>query len=107
MPEYQIYFDTQAGEKEYRIDIYEDGLLATKAAPEYREREFSDLVNTTELTNGVIDLDTFRQFATPILQFTNAKGCRHYVSITDKSENAYKAATLTIEDYFYKYVNRS
>lgn len=90
----------------FSIVILEDGLLISKAAPEYRNSEYKNLANTAQLTSGLLNLDSFRSLAEPLLEHSDSLGCRHYVSITDKSENAYKS-TLTIEDYFYKYVNRT
>ena len=76
------------------------------AAPAYRKPEFDGLVNAHRLTEERISLPTFEALAAPILAQTNSQNCRHYVRITDRSENAYKH-TLTIEDYFYKFVNRT
>jgi len=90
----------------FNVVIRDDGLVFSSAAPDYRMREYVDLVNTAALTAKLTDLATFETLAKPILDLTNAKGCRHYVSITDRSKNEYKA-TLTIEDYFYKFVNRT
>jgi hypothetical protein len=89
----------------FNIEILDDGLLISAAAPDHRLQEYRALPNTNHLTSGLIDLEMFKRLALPILQVTESRECRHYVSITDKSENAYKS-TLTIEDYFYKYVNR-
>lgn len=97
----------ETGHIEYLFDIVitDSGLLLTSAAPEYRRQEFDDLINTDRLTAGRISLDIFETLAAPILALTNGQDCRHYVRITDRSENSYKF-TLTIEGYFYKFVNR-
>jgi len=97
----------ETGDIEYLFDIIitDTGLLLTSAAPDYRRQEFDALVNTDDLTRGRISLSTFETLAAPILEQTNGQNCRHYVRITDRSESSYKF-TLTIEDYFYKFVNR-
>lgn len=98
----------ETGNIEYLFDIVitDTGLLLTSAAPDYRRQEFDALINTDRLIRGHINLSTFETLAAPILVVTNDQDCRHYVRITDRSESSYKL-TLTIEDYFYKFVNRS
>lgn len=98
----------ETGNIEYLFDIVisDEGLQLTPAAPDYRRQEFDALINTDRLTGNRISLGTFETLAAPILTVTNGQDCRHYVRITDRSENSYKF-TLTIEDYFYKFVNRS
>lgn len=97
----------ESGKPEYlfSVVILDKGLVFSKAAPEYRAVEYENLVNTTQLTSSILTLEAFQSLAKPILEYSDSLGCRHYVSITDKSENAYKS-TLTIEEYFYKFVNR-
>ena len=98
----------ETGNIEYLFDIVisDTGLLLTSAAPDYRRKAFDALSNTDRLIQGRISLSTFETLAAPILVVTNEQDCRHYVRITDRSESSYKF-TLTIEDYFYKFVNRS
>jgi hypothetical protein len=98
----------ETGNVEYLFDIVitDAGLLLTSAAPDHRRQEFDALINTGRLTGDRISLETFETLAAPILALTNGQDCRHYVRVTDRSENSYKF-TLTIEDYFYKFVNRS
>ncbi len=98
----------ETGNIEYLFDIVitDTGLLLTSAAPDYRRHEFDALINTDRLIRARISLRTFETLAAPILLVTNDQDCRHYVRITDRSESSYKF-TLTIEDYFYKFVNRS
>ena len=98
----------ETGNIEYLFDIVimDTGLLLTSAAPDYRRQEFDALINTDRLIRGRISLRTFETLAAPILVVTNDQDCRHYVRITDRSESSYKL-TLTIEDYFYKFVNRT
>jgi len=98
----------ETGNIEYLFDIIitDTGLLLTSAAPDYRRQEFDALINTDHLTRGRMSLSTFEALAAPILDLTNDQNCRHYVRITDRSESSYKF-TLTIEDYFYKFVNRT
>ena len=97
----------ETGNIEYLFDIVitDSELLLTSAAPDYRRQEFDALINTDRLTQERISLNTFETLAAPILALTNDQDCRHYVRITDRSESSYKF-TLTIEDYFYKFVNR-
>ncbi len=98
----------ETGNIEYLFDIVisDTGLLLTSAAPDYRRKAFDALSNTDRLIQGRISLSTFETLAAPILVVTNEQDCRHYVRITDRSESSYKF-TLTIEDYFYKFVNRT
>ncbi len=100
--------DRDTGKIEYLFDVIisDDGLRFASAAPIYRLQEFQLLPNTKEMTAELISLGRFEVLADPILEISDQKQCRHYVSITDRSENAYKT-TLTIEDYFYKFVNRT
>lgn len=100
--------DRKTGKIEYLFDVIitDSGLQFSSAAPNYRSQEYADLPNTGRLTDGQISLGQFESLAKPILDISNSKQCRHYVAITDRSENAYKD-TLTIEDYFYKFVNRT
>jgi len=100
--------DRETGSVEYLFDIVitDAGLLVSPAAPDYRQVEYDAMTNTGRLTSGRIGIDTFATLSRPILAETNSRGCRHYVRITDLSENSYKH-TLTIEDYFYKFVNRT
>jgi len=45
----------------------------------------------------------------PILNWSKAHGCRHFVRIKDDqytSKQAFKQQMLIIEDYFYKYLVR-
>jgi hypothetical protein len=97
------------GKIEYLFDvtILDEGLEFKSAAPPYRAQEYTALPNIDALTNGPIQLGRFKTLAGPILKLSDDKQCRHYVIITDRSQNAYKEATLTIEEYFYKFVNRT
>lgn len=90
----------------FAIIIRDDGLIISSAAPESRIREYARIPNVDQLTSDAVTLEAFKKLAHPILEDSDTRQCRHYVTITDRSEFSYKA-TLTIEDYFYKYVNRS
>jgi myosin heavy subunit len=98
----------QTGKVEFLFDlvITDEGLFFSSAAPEYRALEYRDIPNVDAITASRLQLDRFEVLAKPILDMSDRKQCRHYIAITDRSENAYKA-TLTVEDYFYKFVNRS
>jgi len=87
------------------IDLHDDGLEIRPAPLMTRYDDFLRVPGASNLIGDRIVLEDFTTLAQPVLDHSNNLECRHYVIITDLSEISYKA-TLTIEDYFYKYVNK-
>ena len=87
------------------IDLHDDGLEMRPAPLMSRHDDFLRVPGASSLIGDRIALEDFKTLAQPVLDHSNKLQCRHYVIITDLSEMSYKA-TLTIEDYFYKYVKK-
>ena len=99
--------ERDTGDIEYLFDIAinDEGLRLTSAAPQSRQHDYRLLPGTAELTARRLDIDEFAVLARPVFRSSVRDNCRHFVRIHDYSTNGrnYKW-TLTIEDYFYKFV---
>ena len=103
--------DPASGAIEYlfRITIHEDGLQVEPAWPPRREADLRALPGAEAMVGRRLSTAEFRRLARPILDWSKARGCRHFVRIHDEpatSKRAFKQGLLTIEAYFYKLLER-
>lgn len=101
--------DTGRVEYLLSITIREDGLLVEPAWPGDREQPAHALPGV-EAMLGSLSLDEFGSRADEVLAWSDAQEppCRHYVRVADRTatKETFKRSLLTIERYFYKYLER-
>jgi hypothetical protein len=93
----------------YRITIFEDSLNVKAIWPQHRAKDAGKIPGVISLAENRLSPDSFRLLAEPIFDWSKKQGCRHFVRIRDDantSKQAYKNQLLTIESYFYKYLER-
>ncbi len=86
-----------------------ESLRVENIAPDHRDADFDLVAGASSLSNGTFSIPEFRRLATPLLNQSLADSCRHFVRITDETQvtkKAFKTNLLTIEDFFYKYLER-
>lgn len=101
----------EEGEVEYLYDItlYEHTLEIKAAWPKHREAEVQKIKNAEALVGKSLNEKMLRQQVTPIFTWSQAHDCRHFVRIKDSEQTSkadFKRQMLSIEAYFYKYLQR-
>ena len=89
----------------YAITIREQGYDIRSVWPDHREEEAETIPGARAMSEAAT-LTSFRNAASEVLGWSKRHDCRHYVRVSDEAESkqAFKNGLLTIEDYFYKYL---
>ena len=103
--------DLQTGTVEYlySITLYEQYMRIEAAWPAHRKVDLGLIPEAEKLVGKNLTQQQLQQRLKPILNWSKAHGCRHFVRIKDDqytSKQAFKQQMLIIEDYFYKYLVR-
>jgi hypothetical protein len=90
----------------YDITIHEETIDVVRAWPDWRDPEVRAIPGAAELLGRGYSIRAFSERAWPILAWSNAESCRHYVRIYDEAEtkDGFKRTLLTVEQFFYKYL---
>ena len=99
------------GREEYllNITISDQGIGVEPGWPVHRETEAIAIPGVSAIVGQSFSEVPFRAHAKPVLDWSNAQNCRHYVRIFDQAETkpAFKSQLLAVEDSFYKWLSRN
>jgi hypothetical protein len=93
----------------YTVTIHEEGVSAAPAWPSERSSDAQAVAAIPALPGDRLSLAEFARRAQPIRAWSDQHDCRHYVFVRDEAQTkrSFKQNLLRIEDYFYKYLDRS
>jgi hypothetical protein len=89
----------------FRVIIYENEIKFLPIWPQYRLPKIQEIPEVLSLANKSLNRNQIKNYGVPILAWSNANTCRHYVKIEDKAatKDGYKLSRQTVEGFFYKY----
>jgi hypothetical protein len=92
----------------YTVTIHEDGISVVPSWPAHRQGDAGDIPGATALPGEHLSRQEFGRRAAPILAWSDAQECRHYVFVRDdaRSKDAWKKQLESVEGHFYKVMER-
>jgi hypothetical protein len=105
------WVNRQSGKAEYIFSVLigEDAISVSPKWPKYREKELRKYGNLQHLFNRNMSVNAFLELSRPIYSDADKKECKHYLYLLDDAvtKDGYKLKRLDLENYFYKYEDRS
>ncbi len=103
--------DPQSGAVEYlySMTLYEHHISIEAAWPDYRKADLRQIPGAEKLAGQRLTPQQLQQQVQPVFNWSKLHECRHFVRIKDDSntsKDAFKRQMLTVEAYFYKYLQR-
>ena len=92
----------------YDVTLREESIDVARSWRDSRDQAARAIPGALELVGVGHTIQRFSDRADPVLAWSNASDCRHYVRIYDGAvtKDGFKRTLLTVEDFFYKYLVR-